>query len=113
MQIARFGGVYGIRDEGLLESALAKPVNRGNFADATLFDLAASYLFGLIRNHAFIDGNKRTAITAAGVFLMMNGYELIVDNATLYTFVVKMAEGTIDEEGAARFLGDHCVPLDS
>jgi death-on-curing protein len=112
-QIERFGGAHGLRDEGLLESALARPLNRASFTDASLHELAACYLFGLIRNHAFIDGNKRIAITAAGVFLMMNGQELVVDNGTLYSFVIKMAEGSIDEEGATRFLADHCVPLEA
>ena len=110
-QIERFGGSRGIRDEGMLESALARPITRANFTDASLEELAACYLFGLIRNHAFIDGNKRIAISAAGVFLMMNGFELEVDNAALYSFVIAMAEGTIDEDGATRFLADHCVPL--
>lgn len=110
-QIDRFGGAHGIRDEGLLESALARPINKANFENAALMELAAAYLFGLIRNHAFIDGNKRIAITAAGVFLMMNGFEIVTDNGTLYAFVMRMAQGDIDEDGAARFLADHSVPL--
>ena len=110
-QIERFGGSFGLRDEGLLESALARPINRANFTESSQPELAAAYFYGLIKNHAFIDGNKRIAITAAGVFLMMNQLELIVDEAILYTFVMKAAEGTISEENAARFFADHCQPL--
>lgn len=111
MQIDRFGGAHGIRDDGLLESALARPINKANFEDASLNELAAAYLFGLIRNHAFIDGNKRIAITSAGVFLMMNGLQIATDNGTLYAFVMRMAQGDIEEDGAARFLADHTQPI--
>ena len=111
-QIERFGGSHGLRDEGLLESALARPLNRASFTEASVTELAASYFFGLVRNHAFIDGNKRISITAAGVFLMMNGLQLSTDDGTLYAFVMRAAEGKIDEDGAARFFADFCIPLD-
>lgn len=111
MQIDRFGGSPGLRDGALLESALARPLNRAGFSESSLAELAAAYFYGLIRNHAFIDGNKRIAITAAGVFLMMNEQELIVDDAVLYTFVMMAAEGKISEENAARFFADHLKPI--
>lgn len=111
MQIERFGGAYGLRDEGILESALARPVNKAAYGCDDLMELAAAYLFGLAKNHAFIDGNKRIAIVAAAVFLMENGYEIETDEATLYAFVLAVAAGEIDEEGATRFFRDFSVPL--
>ncbi|WP_216331120.1 type II toxin-antitoxin system death-on-curing family toxin [Agrobacterium deltaense] len=111
MQIERFGGVHGLRDEGILESALHRPINKAGYGADDPCELAAAYLFGLARNHAFIDGNKRIAIVAAGVFLMENGYMIETDEATLYTFVLNVAAGEIDEEGACLFLKDHAVPL--
>lgn len=111
MQIERFGGAHGLRDEGILESALNRPVNKAGYGVQDVSELAAAYLFGLARNHAFVDGNKRIAIVTAGVFLMENGYMIETDEATLYTFVLSVAAGEIDEEGAYRFLKDHVVPL--
>ena len=111
MQIERFGGLAGLRDEGSLESAIARPVNKANYGCEDIIELAAAYLFGLARNHAFLDGNKRTAIVACGVFLLRNGYEIETTNARLYEFVLAIAAGEIDEDGATRFLRDFCVPL--
>ncbi|SSC72461.1 unnamed protein product [Ciceribacter sp. T2.26MG-112.2] len=111
MQIERFGGAYGLRDEGALESALARPVNREAYGCDDVNELAAAYLFGLAKNHAFIDGNKRIAIVTAAVFLMENGYEINATDAELYAFVLSVAAGEIDEEGATRFLKDHTVAL--
>lgn len=109
-QIERFGGAYGLRDEGILESALMRPVNKAAYGSTDVIELAAAYLYGLAMNHAFIDGNKRIAIVAAGVFLMDNGYAIETDEGTLYTFVLSVAAGEIDEDGATRFLRDHTVP---
>jgi len=111
MQIERFGGAYGLRDEGILESALMRPVNRAAYGCDDLAELAAAYLFGLAKNHAFIDGNKRIAIVAAAVFLMENGMEIAATDGELYTFVLAVAAGEIDEDGATRFLRDHTVPV--
>ncbi|MCJ9752248.1 type II toxin-antitoxin system death-on-curing family toxin [Neorhizobium sp. BETTINA12A] len=110
-QIEKFGGSYGLRDEGALESALARPLNKIPYGCNDLIELAAAYLFGLAINHAFVDGNKRIAIVAAGVFLMDNGYFIETDETILYKFVLGVAAGEIDEEGATRFLRDHTVPL--
>lgn len=111
MQIERFGGAYGLRDEGILKSALARPINKAAYGCEDLMELAAAYLYGLVKNHAFIDGNKRIAIVAAAVFLMENGWEIDADEGQLYTFVLSVAAGEIDEEGATRFFRDFCVPL--
>ncbi|MBM7049441.1 MULTISPECIES: type II toxin-antitoxin system death-on-curing family toxin [Rhizobium] len=110
IQIKRFGGSYGLRDEGILESALARPINKAQYGTEDIIELAAAYLFGLVKNHAFVDGNKRIAIVAAAVFLMDNGYRIQTTDANLYSFVVAVAAGEIDEEGATRFLRDVCIP---
>lgn len=110
IQIKRFGGSYGLRDEGALESALARPVNKAQYGSVDVVELAAAYLFGLAKNHAFVDGNKRIAIVAAGIFLMDNGYEIQTTDANLYSFVLAITAGEIDEEGATRFLRDVCIP---
>ncbi|MBY5411104.1 type II toxin-antitoxin system death-on-curing family toxin [Rhizobium leguminosarum] len=111
MQIERFGGLAGLRDEGALESALGRPMHNANYGCDDVIELAAAYLFGLARNHAFVDGNKRIAIVTAGVFLLENGYEIETTDANLYAFVLAVAAGEIDEEGATRFLRDFCIPL--
>ncbi len=103
----------GLRDEGALESASARPLNKVAYGCDDLAEIAAAYLFGLAKNHAFIDGNKRIAIVATGVFLMDNGYEIAVDDGTLHEFVLGVAAGEIDEDGATRFLRDFTVPLPS
>lgn len=110
VQIERFGGADGLRDENAFESALARPINKAMYGCEDVFELAAAYLYGLAKNHAFIDGNKRIAIVAAAAFLMDNGFEIATDDATLYTFVLAVAAGEIDEEGATRFLRDVIVP---
>ncbi|HEV7415759.1 MAG TPA: type II toxin-antitoxin system death-on-curing family toxin [Tianweitania sediminis] len=103
-QIERFGGSRGLRDEG----ALSRPLNKSAYGCDDVIELAAAYLFAM--NHAFIDRNKRIAIVAAGVFLMDNGYAIETDEAILYQFVLAVAAGEIDEEGATRFLRDHTIP---
>lgn len=111
MQIQRFGGLAGLRDEGALESALGRPMHKAHYGCEDVIELAAAYLFGLARNHAFVDGNKRISIVTAGVFLLENGYEIETTDANLYAFVLAVAAGEIDEEGATRFLRDFSVPL--
>lgn len=110
VQIQRFGGAAGLRDENAFESALSRPVNKALYGCEDIFELAAAYLYGLAKNHAFVDGNKRIAVVSAAVFLMDNGFEISTDEATLYTFVLAVAAGEIDEEGAMRFLRDVSVP---
>lgn len=112
-QLRRHGGAQGLRDENALESALARAENKAAYGHPTVAEMAAAYLFGLARNHAFVDGNKRTAIVAAGTFLAVNGYELTADDGALYLFVMGVAAGEIDEAGATAFFRDHTVPVES
>ena len=110
-QLRRHGGARGIRDENALESALARPENKAYYSEPTVHDLAAAYLYGVASNHAFVDGNKRTALVAAGAFLLLNGHRLTADDGTIYEFVLSVAAGDIGEEGAAAFFRDHTIPL--
>jgi death-on-curing protein len=110
-QLRRHGGAVGLRDENVLESALARAENKAAYGEPSVEELAASYLFGLAKNHAFVDGNKRTAIVAAGAFLILNGYMLTANQGTVYEFVMGVAAGEIDETGAAAFFRDHIEPI--
>lgn len=112
-QLRRHGGAQGLRDENALESALARAETKANYEDPSIEELAAAYVFGIARNHAFVDGNKRTAIVAAGAFLIVNGHLLTADNGTLYEFVMAVASGEINEAGAAAFFRDHVVKLEN
>lgn len=110
-QLRRHGGAVGLRDENALESALARAENKAAYGDPKLHDLAAAYVVCLARNHAFVDGNKRTAIVAAGTFLLINGYALTADDGTIYEFTMGVAAGEVDEIGAAAFFRDHIEPI--
>lgn len=111
-QLRRHGGAQGLRDENALESALARPEQKAHYGEPTIQELAAAYVFGLARNHAFVDGNKRTAIVAAATFLILNGFELTTDDGTLYEFTMGIAAGEIDEDGATAFFRDFTVPIE-
>jgi death-on-curing protein len=104
--IAEYGGSDGIRDENLLESALARPQNLFAYGQPDIFALAASYAFGIAKNHAFIDGNKRTAFMAAYVFLARNGWELRAPEADVVVTMVALAASERSEEEFAQWLKD-------
>ena len=110
-QLAEHGGGSGVRDEGLLESALARPQQRHTFGDPPpdLADLAASLAFGLARNHPFVDGNKRTAAVACEVFIMLNSAELDAEDHELYPLYLGLAEGSLDEASFAEWLRPRIV----
>ena len=102
--IARFGGTGGIRDEGLPESALAKPINRhAHEDDVPIFGLAADYCAGIIRNHPFIDGNKRAGLLAARVFFALNGWRFEPDEAEIVTMIEGTAAGRFNEVDLAAW----------
>lgn len=106
-QLRLHGGAPGIRDVGMLEAALARPLQKAIYGDPDVFGLAAAYLFGIVKNRPFVDGNERTALAATDLFLVFNGWSLETDDASLIQFVLMVAAGKIDEAGAAAFLRDH------
>ncbi|SPF51281.1 Death-on-curing family protein [Syntrophobacter sp. SbD1] len=103
-QIAAHGGSHGIRDAGLLLSALARPQTQAVYGEPSVFDLASAYAFGIIRNHPFVDGNKRTGFLAAYVFLDLNGWELTASEAGAVAAVLALAANEMDEAGFAGWL---------
>ena len=105
-QLAEHGGLTGIRDEGLLESALARPLNLAAYHTPDCADLAAAYGFGIARNHPFMDGNKRTAFVAIELFLAMNGYELVAEDADCVLTMFALAAGELDEPALAAWVRD-------
>ncbi|RWX75822.1 type II toxin-antitoxin system death-on-curing family toxin [Neorhizobium lilium] len=109
-QLAEHGGLSGIKDDNALEAALARPLHKNAYGEDDIFRLAAAYLYGFARNHPFSDGNKRTAYLAAFTFLVINGHLIEASQAEVIEFVLAVAAGEIDEDGAARFLRDHTVP---
>jgi death-on-curing protein len=109
-QLAEHGGAEGVRDEGLLDSALARARQRFAYEDPTpsLPTMAACYAFGIARNHAFIDGNKRTAAVVCETFLELNGMELEATDTELYPLFLSLAEGSLNEPEFADWLQSHC-----
>ena len=108
--IAEHGGAGGLRDEGLLESALARPLNLVACGDPDAAALAAAYATGLARNHPFVDGNKRAAFLAAGMFLALNGWRLVATQADATLTMLAVASGTLDEAAFAAWLRSHLQP---
>ena len=108
-QIRLFGGSSGIRDIGLLQSAMGsvEATFGGAFLHETIFAMAAAYLYGICRSRPFIDGNKRTAVGAALTFLEMNGVEVDADEDAFYDLVIRVAEGRVSKASVTVFLEDH------
>ncbi len=108
--LATFGGASGLRDEGLLDSALARPLNTHAYnSNSTLADLAASYGFGIAKNHAFLDGNKRAAFLSIGMFLRINGHKLVADQVDAIQTILAVAAGALDERGLAPWIQKNLV----
>jgi death on curing protein len=112
-QIERYGGSEGLRDMGLLESAIAMPAAGfgGVYAHTDLFEMAAAYVFHLAANHPFVDGNKRVAGAAADVFLQLNGLLLTASEEEFEHLAMNVATGVADKPEIAAFYRKHCVPL--
>jgi death-on-curing protein len=108
--LAEHGGASGLRDEGLFDSALARPLNLALYGQPDVSDLAASYGVGLAKNHAFVDGNKRAAFLAVGLFLAANGYRLSATQADATLTVTDVASGAMGEATFAQWIRDHIVP---
>ena len=107
-QLAEHGGGQGIRDTGLLDSALARPLNRAAYGSPDAAELAAAYAYGLATNHPFVDGNKRIAFVALELFLHLNGYRLAASDAESVMSMLAVAAGTMNEEALAAWVRRHC-----
>lgn len=112
--LAEFGGASGLRDGGLLESALARPRNLQAYGSPSVFDLAASYAFGLVKNHPFVDGNKRIGFAVAVVFLEINDRRFVAGEADAVVKTLALAAGAINEAVFAAWLKANArrLPLD-
>jgi len=109
MQLAEHGGGAGLRDAALLESALAKPLNLAAYGEPDICALAAAYGYGIARNHAFIDGNKRTAFVAVELFLRLNGWQLVAPDADCVLTMLAVASGELTESDFAAWLRAHAA----
>lgn len=107
MQIVEHGGGKGVRDEGLLESALARPQNMAAYEEVAVFGLAAAYAFGIAKNHPFVDGNKRTAFVTAIVFLRVNGYMFHASEVDVVLKITALAAGEMTEQALSDWLRTH------
>jgi death on curing protein len=105
-QLRRFGGAAGLRDDGLLRSAIERPVNKWHYEQAELPELAAAYAFGLAKNHAFVDGNKRIAFMSMMTFLRKNGVRFRPDQAHSTTMIMSLAAGEVSEHSLTRWIRD-------
>lgn len=106
--LQRFGGPEGLRDRSLLESALARPINKHAYAaEFDLAGLAAAYAYGIARNHPFVDGNKRAAYIAMETFLMLNGFNLELDEQDAITTFLSLAAGDLSEDDLATWIREH------
>ena len=111
-QIAEHGGTDGVRDEGLLLSALARPENLQAYGEnVDLAAMAARYAFGIAKNHPFLDGNKRTALVVAVTFLNLNGYDFDAPSGATYTIFLQLAEGTLSEDDLAGWFRENLFEI--
>jgi death on curing protein len=106
-QLRRFGGAPGLRDEGMLRSALDRPLTKWQYEQGKLVDLAAAYAFDLAKNHAFVDGNKRIAFLAMATFLRKNNVRFAPDPAQATTMILALAAGEVSEQSLARWIGNN------
>jgi death-on-curing protein len=110
-QLAEHGGAAGLRDRGLFESALARPQNLAVYGDPDVATLAAAYGFGLAKNYAFIDGNKRVALLAMESFLLLNGYQLTTDDAQIVLVILSVVASSFDQNELADWIRKNIEPL--
>ena len=109
-QLRRFGGAPGLRDEGMLRSALERPINKWRYEQSEMPELAAAYAFGLAKNHAFVDGNKRIAFMSMMVFLLKNDVAFSPDPAESTAMILSLAAGEVSEESLTRWIRDNWPP---
>lgn len=112
--INKYGGIHGIRDRALLESALAQPKMTifGTYAFKNLFEMAAAYCYHITKNHPFVDGNKRTGLLAAMTFLEKNGY-ILQANVNLYSFILNVASSKLSKKQICQFFKKHSIQIES
>jgi len=108
--LAEHGGAPGLRDEGLLDSALSRPLNLALYGDPDVADLADAYGIALAKNHAFVDGNKRAAFLALGMFLALNGHRMRATQVDATLTMLAVAAGEISEKGLSQWIRDHMEP---
>lgn len=106
-QLRRFGGAPGLRDEGMLRSALERPINKWRYEQAEFAEMAAAYAYGLAKNHAFVDGNKRIAFLSMRVFLVKNDIQFDPDPAQSTSIILSLAAGEVSEDSLARWIRDN------
>ena len=106
-QLVEHGGAAGVRDESLLQSALGRPLNHLAYVSSDIIELAAKYMAGIVKNHPFIDGNKRTGFVVGVLFLELNGYRFTATEEAAAQAVLELAAGGIDEGGYGAFLRVH------
>ena len=107
-QIVEHGGSAGLRDRGLLESALARPRNQASYGEPSAFDLAAAYAFGIAKNHPFVDGNKRVALVTSVTFLELNGWRFLATEEEAAVAFLDLAGGRLTERELSRWLETNC-----
>ena len=110
-QLSEHGGGAGLRDEGLLESAVQRPINKSQYGEPDFSDLAASYAYGIARNHPFIDGNKRTALVASFTFLYLNGFSVNTTQVENVRVFLALASGNLTEDDLAVWFRSNVVKL--
>jgi death-on-curing protein len=109
--LSRFGGTPGTRDEGLLESALARPRHLARYEEPSIFQLASAYCEGIVNNHPFADGNKRAGLLAARVFLFKNGYRLEPEEAEMVAVIRQVAAGELSRKDLTGWIEANCEPI--
>jgi death-on-curing protein len=110
-QLVDHGGPAGLRDAGLLDSALARPRHRATYGEPDAAELAASYAFGIARNHPFVDGNKRTAFVVLELFLAINGFSLEADDTSCVLMMLALTAGELDEPAVAEWIRARVVQV--
>ena len=105
--LREFGGTAGIRDRGMLHSALGRPQNKWSYGETDVPALAAAYAFGIARNHPFVDGNKRAALLSIIVFLGLNGIDFLAGQAEAVVIIQDLAAGIVNEDGLSRWIRDN------
>ena len=109
--LSEFGGAAGVRDDGMLESALSRPANQFSYGSPSMPELAAAYAFGLVRNHPFVDGNKRIGFATAVLFLELNGYRFAASEIDATVQTLALAAHDLDEGGYTAWLASNSKPI--